>query len=386
MTVHRAPRLSVVVLSYNGMAHLPECIQSVYAQTYTDYELIVVDNGSIDGSPAYLEREWSQVKLIKLTENKGFCVGMNRGVSEAQGQLVLLLNQDLILDQDCFGEMVASFDSPPDDQPLLSDDPSVSDIGAHQHDPPRNFRQESHSPPRPVMGVFPKVLFYFAPEFVNAFGADWYESCHWRDARVGLADMGAFETSETVFGSIFPAVLLEKSRFLDIGGFDPVFRSYCEDFDVCYRSNILGYRFVTAPKARIRHKYRASSTDVSNPLQSRFWFLRNYLLVFLKNYEWRNLRHHGFRIFSRYLGQSIRHAIRTRNRTELLLYFRVIGSLVKQTPSIIRSRKRIQNSRTFSDECFWRKEKVEDYNPYHVEGSIVLSLESMRTARSREKN
>ncbi len=351
------PILSVVVLSYNGIEHLPECLQTIFAQDFKDFEVIVVDNGSTDGSVEYIKNYQPAVTLIQLNQNMGFCIGMNRGAEEAKGKFVLLLNQDLSLDKSCFSALMKSWDNLPPDNIFSS-------------------KEE-----RPVIGVFPKVLFYSTPGFINAFGAEWFVDCHWRDSRVGLPDLGAFEKSETVFGSIFPAVLFDKEKFQKIGGFDPIFVSYCEDFDVCYRSNILGYRFITAPKAIIKHKYRASSTDQTNPLQSRFWFLRNYMLVFLKNYEGKNLVKYGNRIFKRYIWNSMRHAFTTRNRAEFLMNIRVLGSILKKIPGVFRARRQIQNNRKYKDQIFWQTGDVEDFNIFHVEGCIVLSVKSLRAGK-----
>ncbi|MBN1879862.1 glycosyltransferase family 2 protein [bacterium] len=364
MTDHDAPTLSVIVLSFNGMEHLPECLSSICNQPYQNFELIIVDNGSTDGSVDYLRDHWPVAQLVALPNNEGFCRGMNRGIRAARGELVLLLNQDLALQPNSLSNLVDTFTHPP-----IDNHPAVN-----------------KQPDRPVLGVFPKVMFYSMPSFINAFGVDWFESCHWRDSRVGLPDLGGLNESETVFGSIFPAVLFHRNRFLNIGGFDEIFWSYCEDFDVCYRGNILGYRFITAPDAIVLHKYRTSSRDTTDPLWSRFWFLRNYLLVFLKNYETRNLRRYGGRIFHRYLGNGIRHAWNTRNKAELILHLRVIGSLIKHMHHIILSRRFIRRNRKMEDELLWKKESVEDYNPFHVEGSIVLSLKSIRAGKGRDRD
>ncbi len=356
------PNLSVIILSYNGMAHLPECIRSIQAQHYAGYELIVVDNGSTDGSPQYIAETFPEIRLVKLNTNMGFCEGMNRGMKQANGKLALLLNQDISLHPDCFTALMDTW----------------------KHPPPDMLLENAHQQHRPVIGVFPKIVFHHAALFINAFGVEWNQYCHWHDNRVGLPDLGAFDQPETVFGSIFPAVLFDRQTFLDIGGFDNRFVSYCEDFDVCYRSNILGYRFVTAPRAVIRHKYRASSTDTTNPLEARFIFLRNYMLVFLKNYQLINLFRYGPGIFHRYLWSTFRHSVITRNKSEMLMVLRILGSLAKRIPHIIRQRRRLSRLRQFDDKTFWSTEKVEDYNPFHVENSIVLSLRSLRAGRGRK--
>ncbi|MCD4654637.1 hypothetical protein K8T06_11990, partial [bacterium] len=199
---------------------------------------------------------------------------------------------------------------------------------------------------------------------------------------VGLPDIGGFDEPETVFGSIFPAVLMHRQRFLDIGAFDPLFWSYCEDFDVCYRANILGFRFVTSPKAVIRHKYRASAKDTTDPLWSRYWFIRNYLLVFLKNYQSKNLIKSGRHIYRRYLGNVIRNARVSKNRAELNMCRRIIFNLFRNLPQVFRSRRIIQKKRRYPDDLFWRiSSPIEDFNIFHVEGCPVLSLLAMRSGR-----
>ncbi|MBN1355492.1 glycosyltransferase family 2 protein [bacterium] len=345
------PRTSIIVLSYNGMKHLPECLESIYDQTDTDFELIVVDNASRDGSPQWVTNHYPTARLIKLCRNQGFCRGMNRGVAEAVGEYLFLLNQDIVLDTECLG----------------------------------NLAGEMESRSKTWIGAFPKVVFYDAPEFINAFGVRWYETCHWRDTRVGLADFGQYKTPEQVFGSIFPAVLLRRDRFNEIGRFDPLFWSYNEDFDLCYRAALFGYKFVAVPASVIRHKYRASSRDLSDPLWSRYWFVRNYFLVFLKNYQLKNLLKYRRIIFMRYMGFSMKEAWKTGRFKEVLVYGKIIVSLVFRVPWILKRRFFIQLHRKISDREIWSYGTVEEHNIYHYNGCIVLSLKSFRAAVIGEK-
>lgn len=360
MTHSHGIRLSVVILSFNGMDHLPECLSSLDKQTGKPFELIVIDNGSTDGSMEWLHENYPGATIIPLGKNMGFCRGMNQGLKHASGDWVLLLNQDVRLAPDCLHACVQALKTPPSDPAPLD------------------------GMPRAVAGVFPKIMFHAVPGFINALGSDWFEMCHWRDVRVGLPDLGGFDMPETVFGSIFPAVIVHRRILLDAGAFDPMFWSYCEDFDLCYRLNIMGCRFVTAPAAVIYHKYRASSRDTSDPLWSRYWFIRNYLLVFLKNYERHNLAQYGRRIFRRYLGNVMTAARRSGNRREWWMCVRIIRSLVFNSPRIILRRLRIQKRRLLPDRLFWRTtQPVEDFNIFHVEGCIVLSLLSMRYAEQK---
>jgi len=333
------------------MEHLRDCLESIQTQLHQDCELIVVDNHSQDGSADWIAENYPDIHLIRSEKNLGFSGGMNLGIRNAGGRYLLLLNQDIVLDSGCFDSL----------------------------------KTASGNSGNNIIGYFPKVVFYQAPGFLNAYGSNWYESCHWRDSRVGLPDLQRFQNREFVFGSIFPAVMLEKNRFLEMGGFDTVFWSYCEDFDVCYRAQIFGYQFELVPDAKIRHKYRKSSRDDEDPLWSRFWFLRNYIMVFLKNYEPRNLRQYGKQIYRKYLGNTLRSALRTRNWAEVRLIQKVIISLVFRLPWIILKRLPIQKRRVKTDQEIWQKGRVEPLNLYHVDDCIVLSMKSMRAAVYGEK-
>ena len=88
------PRVTVIVLNWNGADLLGDCLRSVKAQDFRDFEAIVVDNGSTDGSADLVEREFPELRLIRLTENTGFCHGNNIGMSAAAGDLIVLLNND----------------------------------------------------------------------------------------------------------------------------------------------------------------------------------------------------------------------------------------------------------------------------------------------------
>ncbi len=345
------PLTSIIILAFNGMKHLPECLETVTDQSSPDNEIIVVDNGSTDGSPDWVAECYPGVRLIRSRKNRGYCGGMNLGIQHATGRYVFLLNQDIALDPRCVSEM----------------------------------EQAMNDAPENTLGGFPKVLFYDMPDFINSFGVNWYENCHWRDARVGLPDLGQYKSPEFVFGSIFPAVMFKRRGFLEIGGFDPVFWSYCEDFDICYRANILGFRLLAIPGAVMKHKYRASSKDKSDPLWSRYWFVRNYLLVFLKNYEWKNLVKYRYIISMRYMGHAFRQAWQARRRREVLTYLKVMFSLLINSPRIIRNRRWIQKNRKLPDEAVWKIGLVEEFNIYHVDGNIVLSLNAMRAALDGEE-
>ncbi len=345
-----SPVTSIIVLIWNGREHVSECFRTIFEQDDSDFEVIAVDNGSTDDSITWIQTHYPTVRIISSPKNRGYCGGMNLGIRHAQGEYIFLLNQDISLDASCL----------------------------------RNLTRTMKNASTNVIGVFPKVVFYSLPHFINAFGVRWYEQCHWRDTRVGLFDAGQFTDTETVFGSIFPAVMFKRSLFEKIGGFDECFWSYCEDFDVCYRAGVMGYTFLAQPSSEIRHKYRASSRDTSDPLWSRYWFVRNYLMVFLKNYEWKNLRLYARIIFLRYYWLSFKNAWHHRTWSEVKMYLKVAVNLMFHLPHILVERRSIQKQRKVSDREIWSTGSIEEFNIYHVDGNIVLSLNALRAAVRNE--
>jgi GT2 family glycosyltransferase len=96
------PKLSVIVLNYNGARFLHDCLSSVISQDYPNMEIILVDNASADNSCEIVEREFPSVKLLKLDRNYHFSGGMNRGVKASSGAIALLLNNDTVVMENCF--------------------------------------------------------------------------------------------------------------------------------------------------------------------------------------------------------------------------------------------------------------------------------------------
>jgi len=334
------PLVSIVIANWNGAAHLEECLGSIRAQTYSHIEIIVADNASDDDSVELVSEKFPGVRIIENDVNRGFCGGSNQGALAACGELLFLLNNDTAIAPNCVEQMVT------------------------------RIQQQGER----CIGCFPKVVFYSDPHIINAMGTHWHVRCHWRDARVGQIDLGQFSSSERVFGSIFPAVLLRRDSFLKIGMFDEAMFSYCEDFDVCYRANILGYHFVTAPQAVVRHKYRSTAASAYHTRWQHYFFMRNYLYVFLKNYSLRNLIRHFPYAFHRYLGKSAIASLKRCDFKSFLMHVRAVGFILAKLPKLLKARRFVQRNRLRRDEDVWRHSSVEHYNIFHHFGKPVLSL------------
>ena len=344
------PLVTVVIVNWNGKVHLDECLSAVQTQSYPEIETILVDNASIDGSVELVRSKFPNVRISQNDTNRGFCEANNQAIRDASGELLFLLNNDTHIAQTCIEEMVKILQS-------------------------RDDR---------CIGCFPKVLFYSDPHILNAMGVTWHKECHWRDARVGQLDLERSDAPERVFGSIFPAVLLKRDLFQRIGMFDETLFSYCEDFDVCYGANALGYYFVTAPKAEVKHKYRSTGTTAYRARWQHYFFVRNYLYVILKNYSLRSLVRHFPYVCYRYLVKSALVALRGRDLRAFLMHLRAAAFLIIKAPNLLRARRFVQRNRVKGDHELWDAANVEHRNLFHHMGKPVLSLLNVRVSAGKQ--
>jgi len=338
--------VSVVIINWNHRDLLKNCLESLEKQTHPILETIVVDNGSTDDSVAVAQSYGCRV--ISNPENAGFCVASNQGFRIAKGQYVFLLNNDTTLDEDCIGHLVEAL--------------SKSQPGC--------------------LGVFPKVVLHDEPKVINAFGVIWNKKEFWRDMRTGLVDLGVEKGIQRTFGSMFAAVLFDKNLFMEIGMFDEDLFSYGEDFDVCYRANIAGYTLDVCAEAIVYHKFRSSAGEKADPEWANFFFIRNYLMTILKNYELRNVLIHFPRALYRFYVKGILWALRWRNYPRLRTHFRVAASLVRLSPLILRKRRVIREMRKKHDVEVWDCSHVPPFNPYYYDNCVVISRESLEAARN----
>jgi len=204
--------LSVVIVSWNGMRHLPECLAALLPQLPPDAEVILVDNGSTDGMPAWAQANHPQLRVIALPENLGFAGGVNTGIRAARGDLLLLINDDAFVEP----SFVAA---------LLDVMAQRPDIGA-------------------AGGV---LLFAHRPEIVASAGIrvrhDWLALDLW----AGQLAAQLPTDPQPIMGASGGAALYRRALLEDIGLMEPNFFSYLEDVDLAWRALKAGFRVVEVP-------------------------------------------------------------------------------------------------------------------------------------------
>jgi GT2 family glycosyltransferase len=232
---------SIIVVNWNGIGCIRDCLQSVLQQTYTPFELIVVDNGSTDGS-----REWlranagSSFRLIEFDVNTGFGRGVNAGIRASAGDFVALLNNDASADERWLESMVAAAQG--------------SDTGM----------------------VASKILFYDRRDVIDKAGHLLYPDGLNRGRGAGETDTGQYDKdTETLFPDGC-AALYRRKMLDDIGLFDEQFFAYGDDAEIGLRGRWRGWRCVYAPAARVYHRH-SSSLGKYSPVKAylvernRFW-------------------------------------------------------------------------------------------------------------------
>ncbi|HOG97343.1 MAG TPA: glycosyltransferase family 2 protein [Methanothrix soehngenii] len=241
--------ISVIVLNYNGKGFLNSCLSSLASQTYSDFEVIVVDNGSRDGSPEYIEENYPWVRLAKNDENLGFAGGTNVGIRAAKGKFIITLNNDSMADRRFIEELI---------KPMA--DPEVGVCAAKM--------------------LFPDGRINSAGICISRSGAAW-------DRGMFEPDRGQYEFVEEVFGACAGAALYRREMLDEIGLFDEDFFLYLEDVDLAFRARLAGWKCLYVPGARVIH-HHGGTAGVGSDL-AVYYGNRNIVWYPIKDFPFRLL-------------------------------------------------------------------------------------------------
>lgn len=247
------PLVSVIIPHWNGREHLEVCLNALRRQTYARHEVILVDNGSTDGSQATIRSDFPEVCLIELNENRGFTGACNAGYAAAQGEIICLLNNDTEAELGWLAAVVAAF-------------------------------QE-----RPEVGSVASKMLLFDRRNVFHTAGDYYRVDGVPGNRgVWQTDSGQYDQATRVFGACGGAAAYRRAMLDEIGFLDDAFYFSCEDVDLAWRANLAGWQVLYTPEAVVYHKLKASGGSVTGS----YYDGRNFLYVIWKNYPGSLLRRH----------------------------------------------------------------------------------------------
>ena len=245
-------RIALIILNWNGREMTAECIRSVLAMREVEYELIVVDNGSRDGSVEHFKKEFPQCIVLAQTRNLGFPGGCNVGIREALGrgaEYVVPLNNDTIVDRDFLHELMK----------VAERDPHAAIVS-------------------------PKIYFYDLPDrFWWAGGL--FSLWTGIPKHVGRKeqDRGQFDRERSLDWATGCAMLIRASALREVGLFDENFFLNAEDLDLSVRMRRAGYQIWYAPKAKLWHKEGVDRRNNGVDHVNAFSGTRNLLWIMEKH-------------------------------------------------------------------------------------------------------
>ena len=236
--------ISVIVVNWNRKDLLRACLNSLWQQAGVAFEVIVVDNGSTDGSPHMAEREF-EAKVIRNHENRGFCAANNQGIAVARGEFIALLNNDAEAGPGWLAALLGACTSAPD-----------------------------------VGMAASKVLVWETPRIIDKAGHLIFPDGQNRGRGSGMLDLGQFERQEEVLWPDGCAAMYRKEMLDQIGGFDEDFFAYGDDAELGLRARIAGWRCIYTPLAVVRH--HRSATLGKDSIRRLELIERNRLLLAVK--------------------------------------------------------------------------------------------------------
>jgi len=305
------PAISIIIPHLNGKHHLDDCLGSLRNQSFANLEVILADNGSTDGTQEYVRKEYPEVRLLELGENRGFTGACNAGYAAAGGEIIILLNNDTETDPNWLQVIVDGFARHPQTGSIAS-----------------------------------KMLLFDQRDTFHTAG-DYYCVCGLPGNRgVWRQDRGQYDQEEPVFSACGGAAAYRRTMLDEIGFLDDDFFFSCEDVDLAWRAHLVGWQVIYEPSAVVYHKLKASGGGSVN---SSYYDGRNFLYLIWKNYPTSLLRRNWKAVLRAQLKIS-REALRSWRgaaaRARLRGQLAGLLGLVKMLPK----RRLIQAKRRIDDE------------------------------------
>jgi GT2 family glycosyltransferase len=303
-------RISIVIPNWNGAQHLPTCLDSLRAQTFRDFEIIVADNASRDESLELLARDYPEVRVIALDRNTGFTGACNAGLRAAEGgEFLILLNNDTEADPHWLAEVISAF--------------------------------ERHPP----AGIVASKMLLFDRRTILHCAGDIFR----RDGTPGNRGVWEEDRGQYAEGPVFSAnggsAAYRRAMLDQIGLLDDDFFYSCEDVDLAWRAQLAGWPAVYAPRAVVYHKLSATGAGVT----ASFHDGRNFIYLLTKDVPGSVWRKYWPRILDaqfRITWEAVRAwrgaAARARLRGQLA---GLLG-----LPKLLAKRRRVQAARTATDD------------------------------------
>lgn len=241
--------VSIIIPNWNGKQYLRDCLQSLEKQSFRNFEIIVVDNGSEDGSIEMVVEQYPQVKILALKKNEGFCKAVNIGIRASKAPYVILLNNDTRVDRMFVREML---------------------VGIRKR--------------KNCFSCQAKMLQMSCPKLIDDAG-DFYSAFGWAFADGKGKHQKKYQREKKIFSACAGAAIYRRKILEEIGLFDESHFAYLEDMDIGYRANVCGYENWLLPKAKVYHVGSGTTGSRHNGFKVKY-SARNNLYLIYKNMPW----------------------------------------------------------------------------------------------------
>jgi len=297
-------KVSVVIPNRDGRKWLEGCLNALRMQEFRNFEVIVADDLSTDESLGFVQAQFPDVRICRNSRTRGFAGTTNSGISAAEGEYILLLNNDTVPSPDFIGNLVQRMDTLP---------PETGSIASCM------VRMDY-------------------PDRIDDAGdiLTWYGLAVKRGHDITVAN---YSDEMEVFSACAGAGLYRRDFLIKTGGFDEKFESYLEDIDLGLRGHLLGFRCWYIPTAKVLHKGHGSRIPGGHYVKLT---TRNRMIVFIKNVPLSLLVRHFPELL---IGQVALFIYSRRPFSSLMGYL----SFLPQLPHVIRKRRTILSSMVISN-------------------------------------
>ncbi len=245
-----SPKVSIVILNWNGRKYLEQFLPSVLLTNYANYEVIVADNGSADDSISFLETHYAGIRLIRFTENYGFAKGYNEALKQVQADYYVLLNSDAEVQPGWLQPMINLLES---DKKIAACQPKI-------------------------LSYKNKTMFEYAGAAGGWLDKYGYPFAKGRVFDICEEDKGQYDQTEPIFWASGAALFIRPSVFHEMKGFDEYFFAHQEEIDLCWRIQLAGYKIYSCSSSVVYH-VGGGTLPRGNSLKTYLNFRNNRIMM-----------------------------------------------------------------------------------------------------------
>lgn len=238
--------VSVIIPNWNGKVLLKDCLRSLGRQTFSDFEVVVVDNSSTDGSVEYVNKSFPKIRVVKLNRNYGFAKAINQGVRHSLAKYVVFLNNDTSVDQNWLKQLV-------------------------------NCAKRN----REAFSFNSKILNFYDHKKIDGVGIEVNEVGQAKSIGWNEQDRGQYREEFEIFGATGGASLFIRERFIKLKMFDEDYFMYSEEVDLAFRAQFSGLKSIYCPKAVVYHKHKVTANKL--PQHIEYWQFKNMTQTIIKD-------------------------------------------------------------------------------------------------------